>query len=108
MTWPILVSGHQLVREDNCILLWEQQSRGAPVSTSHVSRRQPMAMCGFGSYASLLVKVNGVSPELSAVANGVPIDPTHSHRCCSPYGTAEGVFEYVYRVVLTCGLYITQ
>ena len=41
--------------------------------------------------ASLSVKVNGVSPELTAVATGVPIDPTHSHQRCSPYGTAEGV-----------------
>ncbi|KAI3358369.1 hypothetical protein L3Q82_014808 [Scortum barcoo] len=36
-------------------------------------------------------QVNGVSPELTAVATGVPIDPTHSHRRCSPYGTAEGM-----------------
>ncbi len=40
---------------------------------------------------SLSVKVNGVSPELTAVATGAPIDPTHSHQCCFPYGTAEGV-----------------
>ena len=43
-----------LCKEDNCILLWEQQSRGASVRTSHVSRRQPMEMWGFGSYTSLL------------------------------------------------------
>lgn len=43
-----------LCKEDNCILLWEQRSRGASVSTSHVSRRQPMEIWGFGSYASLL------------------------------------------------------
>lgn len=43
-----------LCKEDNCILLWEQRSRRASVSTSHVSRRQPMEMRGFGSYASLL------------------------------------------------------
>lgn len=43
-----------LCKEENCILLWEQASWRASVSTSHVSRRQPMEMCGFGSYASLL------------------------------------------------------
>lgn len=41
-------------KEDNCILLWEQQSQRASVSTSHVSQRQPMKMPTFGSYASLL------------------------------------------------------
>ncbi|KAG8005059.1 hypothetical protein GBF38_010948 [Nibea albiflora] len=34
-------------------------------------------------------RVNGVSPELTAVATGVPIDPTHSHKRRSPYGTAK-------------------
>jgi len=43
-----------LSKEDNCILLWEQQSWRAPLSTSHVSQRQPMKIRGFGSYASLL------------------------------------------------------
>lgn len=43
-----------LCKEDNCILLWEQRSRRASVSNRHVSRRQPMKMCRFGSYVSLL------------------------------------------------------
>lgn len=43
-----------LCEEDNCILLWEQRSQRASASTSHVSRRQPMEMRRFGSYASLL------------------------------------------------------
>ena len=43
-----------LCKEDNCILLWEQRSQRALVSTSHVSRRQPIEMWGLGSYASLL------------------------------------------------------
>lgn len=41
-------------KEDNRILLWEQRSRRASVSTSHVSQRQPMEIWGLGSYVSLL------------------------------------------------------
>lgn len=41
-------------KEDNCILLWEQRSRGASASSGHVSRRQPMGTRAFGSRTSLL------------------------------------------------------
>lgn len=43
-----------LCTEDNCILLWEQWSWRVPVSSSHVSQRQPIEMSAFGSHVSLL------------------------------------------------------
>lgn len=56
-----------------------------------MSHSQSLLLLSVSISVCISVKVNGVSPELTAVATGVPIDPTCSHRRCSPYGTAEGV-----------------